>query len=106
VIENSRGPGGDRVARGALRRRRRESSSNVIWNITANGCSALECRRVASITIRRAERIIIAHVTRGTRGRGRRHVSASQSKSRGAVIKRRRQETHGCMAGAAVRNGK
>jgi hypothetical protein len=52
VIEHAGGPGGDWMARSALRRRGRESGRNVIWHGAANRGRALEYRRVAAVAIR------------------------------------------------------
>ena len=71
VIENTRSPSSDRVARSALRSRRGESSSDVIGNATANSRSALESSLVAAVAIGRIQREIIIHVARKARRRSR-----------------------------------
>jgi hypothetical protein len=52
VVKNSRRPCRDGMAGGAGRRSCRETGGEVVRNVAANRCGALECRRVASIAIR------------------------------------------------------
>ena len=70
VIEDTSGPGGDGVARGALSSRRRESSSDVVGDIPAQRCSALECRLVTAVAVGRIQREVIIYVA-GSAGRRR-----------------------------------
>lgn len=72
VIEDSCGPGGDRVASCARGSCRGESSRDVIRNIPSNRGGALECGRVTSVAIRRAKRVVIAYVAGSASRRGRR----------------------------------
>ena len=102
VVKNSRGPGGDRVASGACGRRRWEPGRNVVRNIAANRGGALEGSRMASVTICRAERVVVADVARCARRGGRRHVRSGQRKSGRAVIERRRGPARRVVAGGAI----
>lgn len=51
VVEYSRCPSGDRMARCALCGRRGKSSRDVIRNASAQRCCALEIRLMATVTI-------------------------------------------------------
>jgi len=106
VIENSRRPGCDGVARSALRRRGRESGCHVIGNGSANSLGLQVDRRVASIAIRGTERVVVAHMAGCARSRRRRHVRSDQGKSCRAVVPRCGCETHGRVAIGAICRGK
>jgi len=97
VIEHAGCPGGDRMAGRALRGRRRETCRYVIRNIAANRRRALERGGVASIAIRRVQRVVVAHVAGRAGRRRRRHVRAGQREARRAVI-----EYCCCPAGCVV----
>lgn len=102
VIKHSRSPGSDRVASGASRCCSRESSRDVIRNISANGGSTLEGGRMASIAIRRTKAVIVVHMARRAGSRRRRHVCARQCKSGDAVIERRSSPACRGVAGGAI----
>ena len=102
VIKHSRGPGSDRVAGGASRCCGRESSRDVIRNISANRCGALEYRRVASIAIRRVQRVVVVYVAGSAGCRHWRRVSSDQRKSGHAVIERSGVPTRRGVASGAV----
>ena len=106
VIKNSRGPGGDRVASGAGGCRRWESSRDVVRNVAADCGGALESSRMASVTICRAQRVVVADVAGCARRGGRRHVRSNQRESCGAVIERRRVPARRGVAGGAIRGRK
>ncbi len=94
VIEDSRSPSGNRVARCAGRSRSREPCRDVVRYVPAKCSGALECRLVASITIRRTEGVVVVHMARNAGGWRRRHVCAGQGKPGCAVIERCRRPTH------------
>ena len=71
MIENSRGPGSNRVARGTLSRRDWKSGRNVVRYVPAKRRGALESCLVASITIRRTEGVVVAHMAGNARRRRR-----------------------------------
>jgi hypothetical protein len=74
----------------------------VVGNAAANRRGALEGRRVASVTICRAECVVVAYMARRARSRRRRYVRAGQRKSSRTVIEGRRCEAHRCVTGGAV----
>ena len=86
VIENSRGPGGDRMAGGAGCGGRGEPGRYVIGYISADRCGALKSRLMAAIAILRTEGVIVVHMAGRAGGRRRRNVRSRQYKSRSAVI--------------------
>jgi hypothetical protein len=102
VIENSRGPGGDRVARGTLRRRSREPSRDVVRDAPAKCRGALESRLMAPITIRRTEGVVVAHMAGNAGRRCRGHVRSRQGKPRCAVVERCGSKIHRRVASGAV----
>ena len=102
VIENSRSPGRNRMARGALRGRGWKSSSDVVRYVSAQRRGALECSLMAAVTIRRAERVIVVYMAGRAGGRRRRHVGSGQGKPGRAVIEICRRPTHRRMARRAV----
>ncbi len=106
VIEYARGPRRDRVARGTLRPRRRKSRRHVIRHRTADRRGALKRRGMAPVTIRRIQRVVVAHVARRARRRRRRHVRSDQRKPGHAVIERRRRPACRRMARRTVRRPK
>jgi len=106
VIKYARGPSGDRVAGRAGRSRSRESCRDVVRNVPANRCGALEGRLVAAITIRRIEAVVVADMAGGARRRRWRHMRSRQGKSGSTVIERRRSPTGGRMASRAIRHCK
>jgi hypothetical protein len=74
----------------------------VVGNAAANRRGALEGRRVASVTICRAECVVVAYMARRARSRRRRYVRAGQRKSSRTVIEGRHCEAHRCVTGGAV----
>jgi hypothetical protein len=88
MVEDACGPRGDRVAGGAGGSRGREPCRHVIGNVPADRRRALKRRRVAAVTIRRTERVIVIDMAGRARGRG---VRSDQSKSGYAVVERRRR---------------
>jgi hypothetical protein len=102
VVKDSRGPGGDRVASGAGGCRRRESSCHVVRNIAANRGGALKSSGMASVTICRTQRVVIADVARCACRGGRRCVRSGQSKAGRAVIECRRGPARRGVAGGAI----
>ena len=73
------------MAGGALRRRRWEARSHVIWDVSANGGGALERSRVAAIAVRGIQRVVVIRMAGSARGR---KVRAHQRKPGDAVIER------------------
>src|SRR6266446_8697420 len=61
MIENSRGPGSNRVARGTLSRRDWKSGCNVVRYVPAKRRGARESCLVGHITIRGSEGVVVAH---------------------------------------------
>lgn len=106
VIENSRGPGCNRMARRASGSRRRETRRDVIRNIPANRRRALECGLVATVTIRRIQRVIVIDMAGRAGGRSWGHVRSRQGKPRAAVVKRGRVPTHRGVTQGAIRGCK
>src|SRR5712691_6442516 len=86
VIENSRSPGSNRVARGTLRRRRREPGCDVVRYVPANRRGSQEIWLMAPITVRRIECVVVAQMAGGAGRRRRRHVRSRQGKTRCAVV--------------------
>ena len=86
VVECASGPGGNGMAGGTLRGRRREARSHVIWYISTDGSGALECSRVAAIAVRGIQRVVVVRMAGSAR---RRKVRAHQRKPGDAVIERR-----------------
>ena len=106
MVKNSSCPRRDRMAGGAGRRRRRESSRDVIRNVAANRRGALESRRVAAVAIGGIQRVIVAHMAGRARRRGRRHVRASQREASRAVIEDGCCPTGCVVARGTIRRGK
>ena len=102
VIEKSRRPGRNRVARRASRSRDREPSRHVVWNIPANRCGAQERCLVAAITVHRTQSVVIVHMTGNASRRRRGHMRPSQGKTGGAVIEHCRRPIHRRVACRAV----
>ena len=71
------------MAGGALRRRRWEARSHVIWDVSANGGGALERSRVAAIAVRGIQCVIAVDMAGSAR---RRKVRTHQRETRGAVV--------------------
>lgn len=86
VIEYARGPGRNRVASCAGRSRRREPGGDVIRHCSAYRCGADKSRLVAPITIRRIERVVVAHMAGRAGGRRRGHMRSGKSEPGYAVI--------------------
>ena len=97
VIKDSRGPGGNRVARCTLRRRGWKSGRDVVRYVSAKRLGAQESRLVAAIAIRRTEGVVVVHMAGGAGRRRRRHVRSSQRKPGSAVVEICRRPTHCCM---------
>jgi len=105
VIENAGGPGRNRVARRAGGGRGGKSGRHMVRNVSTDCCGADECSLVASVAIRRAERVVIVDMA-GSAGRRRRgRVRPGQSKTSRAVIERRSRPTDCCVACGAVCRG-
>ena len=102
VVENSRGPGRDRMARRASRSRNWKSRSDVIRNTPPKRRGALESGLVARITICGAEGVIVVYVAGGARRRRRRQMCSGQDKARGTVVECRRCPTHRRMTNGAI----
>ena len=102
VVENSRRPGGDRVARRASRSRRRESRRDVVRHRPANRRGAHEGGLVATITIRRTEGVVVVDMAGGAGRRRWRHVRSGQRKSGNAMIERRGVPTLRRMASGTI----
>jgi hypothetical protein len=103
VIEDSRSPGRNRMARCTLRRPNGESRRDVVRYVSAKRLSSLEVRLVAAITVCRTEGVIVVHMAGNAGRRRRRHVRADQSKSGRVVIKTGGRPTYCCMAYRTVR---
>ena len=106
VVEHSSRPGSNRVASGACRCGSWETGRDVIRHVAANRRGALESSRVATVTIRRIQRVVVAHMARRAGSRRRRHVRAGQSKSCRAVIKSSRRPAGRIVASGAVHRSK
>ena len=78
----------------------------MIRNRSADRRGALEGGLVASVTIARVKRVVVAHMAGRARRRRRRHMRSGQRKSRYAVIKCRRRPARRRMASRTVRRGK
>jgi len=105
VVERSRRPGRNWMARGALRRRRREACRNMVRNVAADARRAIKRRRVAPVTVRGIQGVVVVDVAgRAGRRRGR-HVRAHQSEACDAVIERRGIPAFGRVAVRAVCRG-
>jgi hypothetical protein len=98
VIEDSRSPSRNRVARCTLRRRDWESCRNVVRYVPAKRRGALESPLVTAVTIRRTQRVIVVHMARGTRRRRRGCMRSGQGKPGLAVIESCRRPTYRAMA--------
>jgi len=106
VIELTCGPGGNRMAGGALRRGVREAGGNMIRNASTDRRGSIPIRHVAAIAVRRIEGEIVVDMA-GSAGRRRgRHVRTGQSETCDAVIKRSRVPAFGGVAIGAVSCGK
>jgi hypothetical protein len=103
VIENSRSPGSNRVARRASRSRDREPRGHVIRYVPADRRGSQEGWLMAPITIRRTEGVVVVDMAGNAGGRRWRHVPTDQSKSGPAVVEYRRRPTYCVMAYRAVR---
>jgi len=62
VIEDSRSPGRNRVARCTLRRRDWKSCRNVVRYVSTKRRGALESRLVTAVTVRRGEGVVVVHM--------------------------------------------
>lgn len=106
MIEDSCGPGCNRVASCASRCRRRETGRNVIRYRSPNRCGAGKSCLVAAITIGRIERIIVIHMAGSAWGRRRGHVCSGKGEPGDAVIERGRVPACRSMAICAIRRSK
>ena len=86
VVERSSSPGGNGMARGALRSRGWEPSSHVIWYVSSDGGGALKRSRVTPVAVRGIQRVIVIGMAGSARGR---KVRTRQRKSGNAVVERR-----------------
>ena len=100
VVEFSRSPGGNGMARGTLRGRYWEARSDVIRYISADSSGALESGGVAAIAVRGIQRVVVIRMAGSARGR---KVRAHQRKSGNAVIERGRIPTRRGVAVGAIR---
>jgi hypothetical protein len=98
VIEYSRSPSRNRVARCTLRRRDWESCRNVVRYVPAKRRGALESRLVTAVTVRRTQRVIVVHMAGGASRRRRGCMSSGQGKPGLAVIESCRRPTYRAMA--------
>ncbi len=105
VVENSRGPSSDRMARRASRSRHWKSSGDVIRNVSAKRGGALEGGLVTAIAVRRTEGVIVIHVAGGARRRRGRQMCSGQGKAGGAVIECRSCPTYCRVANGAICRG-
>ena len=87
------------MAGGALRRRRWEARSHVIWHVSANGGGALESSRVAAIAVRGIQCVVVIRMA-GSARRG--EVRAHQCESGDAVVERCPIPTCGSVAVGAI----
>ena len=71
VVEDACRPSRDGVTVGALGRGGGESGGDVVGNIAAQRCGALESGLVTAIAVSRIQIVIIIYVARGTRRRSR-----------------------------------
>src|ERR1700730_18869452 len=85
VVECASGPGGNGMAGGALRGRRREARSHLIGYISTDGSGALERSGVAAIAVRGIQRVVVVGMAGSARGRKER---AHQRQTGDAVIER------------------
>jgi len=83
VVERSSSPSGNGMAGGTLCGRGWETRGDVIRHAPADGRGALERSRVAAITIRGIQRVIVISMAGSARGRG---VRAHQRKSGDAMV--------------------
>ena len=102
VIEDSRSPSCNRVARRASRGSRREPGRNMVRHRAADGRRAEKSGLVAAVTIRGIERVVVAHMARRAGRRRRGHVRSGQGKPSNAVIERRRSPARCRMAIGAI----
>ena len=100
VVELSRSPGGDGMARGTLRRGGRESCRDVIWYISTDGGGALERGCVAAVAVRGIQSVVVIRMA-GSARRG--EVRAHQCESGDAVVERCSVPTGGGVAVGAIR---
>ena len=106
VIELAVRPLRDRVAGRAGCGIVRESGLDVVGNIATQGRSLVPVRQVTTNAVRRIQSVIVVDMARRA-GRGaRRHMRASKSKTRHAVIKRGSVPALCRVAVRAVRQGK
>jgi hypothetical protein len=98
VVENSRSPGRNRVARCTLRGCNWKSGRNVVRHVPAERRGALESCLVAAVAVRRAQCVVVVHMARGASGRRRGHVRSGQGKPRLAVIETCRRPAYCRMA--------
>ena len=106
VIEDSSGPGSNRMAGRAGRRRSGETGRHMVRNISANRRRALERSRMASVAVRGVQGIIIGYVAGSARSRGRRHVRPRQSEAGNAMIEGCRRPARRRVARRAICSGK
>ena len=85
VVERSSSPSSNGMAGGTLCGRGWETGRDVIRHIPADGGGALECSRVATITIRGIQRVVVIGMAGSARSR---RVRAHQRKSGDAMVER------------------
>ena len=106
VIEDSRSPCGDCVARGTLRRRGWESGRNVVGHGSPNLRGTQKSRLMTTITVRRIQFVVVAQMAGGAGCRRWGHVRSSQRKTHGAVVECRCRPTCRRVACGTVRSRK
>ena len=99
VVERSGSPGGNGMARRALCGGSWEARRHVIWHVSTDCGGALERRRVAAITIRGIQRVVIVGMARRARCR---KVRPRQRKAGHTVVERRAIPTCGGVAVGAI----
>ena len=100
VVKRTSSPGGNGMTGCALRRGGRETSRDVIRHVPADGGGALESSSVASIAVRRIQRVVVIGMAGSARGRG---VRAHQRKSSDAMVERCRIPTRCGVTVGAIR---
>ena len=99
VVKRTSSPGGNGMTGCALRRGGRETSRDVIRHVPADGGGALESSSVASIAVRRIQRVVVIGMAGSARGRS---MRPGQRKSGHTVVERRTIPTCGGVAVGAI----
>lgn len=106
MIKLAVGPGGDGVARGACRSRRRKARGDVVGDVAANGLGLIPIGSVAGHAVRSVERVIVVDVACRTGSRSGGPVRANESEAGYRVIEGSGVPTLGGMAVGAIRRSK